>query len=703
MKKILAVILTVLMIFSAVSMGVVAGDDEKVPVVILQGYSGPDLAYADENGEPIFDENGNVQLAWPLNFDSLGEDITALLADVTLNQEDLGDSIVDVLQEYFEPLEMNPDGTSKNNLVPYPSGAANTRASTLIENGMEQYVPEAAFAEMAIEEVGAENVFGFTQDWRQSQVDSAADLDKYIQEVKALTGADKVDIYGLSHGGQYGTSYLYYYGHKGDVRNAVFGNPATLGTSAVGSFFTGEYVDVNLQDVIRFVEHGFEYEQDWEWLLQLLTLDEFLVEIVNSALVNTDLLDGIVLIPSLWDFVPHNYFENALQYVGLTESTNGKLYNDTVKFHADVNNDGLNLANKLADLKASGMKIGYVCGSGYDSVNGKYNSDILIDTYLSSGSDCALANETFPSDYMQANTVCNNPDHYHISPEFDIDASAGFLPDATWFVRNQGHGMIMHDEYSKNLVHDFMWGDVESVYSSKEYPQFNMSQNNSEIIYTRFNNTSSGYHSTNDDELIIKNMSVEADAVIWSIEAVGADIDFDYSQGLTIPKGNVVNIGAINNDFDSAEIPFEVRITYSLLNTQLTYVTNVFCFTPMTDEQIEKYSYLSNVADVLPDEIPETTVPDETIENTTEADTETPIENTTAVETTTMASTDSKETTTKKADEQTTAKNEDKKENVEAEDIPKTNRSVTTVLTSLAVLIGASITVCAVVKKKENE
>lgn len=699
MKKILSVVLAVLLIFSAVSIGAIAGNEEKVPVVILQGYSGPDLAYADENGEPIVDENGNVQLAWPLNFDNLGADIAELLADVTLNQSDLGDSIVDVLQEYFEPLEMNPDGTSKNNLVPYPSGAAATRASTLIENGMEEYIPERVVADMAIEEVGAENVFGFTQDWRQSQVDSAKDLDAYIQEVKEITGADKVDIYGLSHGGQYGTSYLYYYGHKGDVRNAIFGNPATLGTSAVGSFFTGEYVDVNLEDVIKFVEHGFEYEQDWEWLLQLLLLDEALVEIVNSALVNTDLLEGIVLIPSLWDFVPHNYFENALQYVGLNADTNGKLYNDTVKFHADVNNDGFNLANKLADLKASGMKIGYVCGSGYDSVNGKYNSDILIDTYLSSGSNCALANETFPSDYTQGNTVCDNPSHYHISPEFDVDASTGFLPDATWYVRNQGHGMIMHDEYSKNLVHDFLWGDIENVYSSKEYPQFNMSQNNGEILYARFDNTSSGYHSTNDTALVIKNMSVEADVVIWSIESVGADIDFEYSQGVTIPKGNVVNINATNNDFENAEIPFEVQITYSLLNTQLTYTTNVFCFTPMTDEQMERYSYLSKTADVVPDET--TTVPEETTESTTA--TETTTESTTAAETetTTKGSTEPKETTTKKADKQTTAENEDKQENVEA-DIPKTNRSIATVFTAIAVLAGTAVTATVVIKKKED-
>ena len=675
MKKILAVVLAVLIIISAVSMGVVAGAEEKVPVVILQGYSGPDLAYADANGEPIVDENGNVQLAWPLNFDNLGADIVKLLSDVTLNQKDLTIELAKKMKEYLSPIGMNPDGTSKNNLVPYPSGAAATRASTLIENGMEQYIPEKVVANMAIEEVGAENVFGFTFDWRRSQVDYAAALDKYIQEVKELTGSDKVDIYGLSHGGQYGTTYLYLYGDKGDVRRAMFGNPATLGTSLCGSLFTGEYLDAPLDEIIAFVEHGFEYEKDWEWIFQLLS-DDAIVDIVNGALTYPDLWNGIISIPSLWDFVPYNYFEEAINYTGLNVVDNKKLYVDTVAYHTLISNGEDALAGKLNDLTADGVRIGYVVGNGYTSPNGKYNSDILIDTYLSSGSDCALVNETFASDYVQANTVCDNPNHYHISPQFDIDASTGFLPDSTWYVRNQGHGMIMHDEYSKNLVHDFLWGDIKNVYSSKEYPQFNMSQNNSEIIYARFDNTRSGYHSTSDTALVIKNMSVEADVVIWSISAVGADIDFEYSQGLTIPKGKVVNINAVNNDFESAETPFEVRITYSLLNTQLTYTTNAFGFTPMTDEQMEKYSYLSQVADVVPDE--------EVTESTTVPDEET------------------SESTTESTTEPTTVDNENKTENVEG-DIPKTNRSISTVITALAVLAGAAITAGVVVKKKEDE
>ncbi len=684
MKKVLAVILSALMLFSVMSIGVVAQEEEKVPVVILQGYSGPSLAYADASGEPII-ENGEVKLAWPLNFDDIGTKIMGLLADVTLNQNELGDAIVDVLQEYFAPLEMYPDGTSKNNLVPYPSGAAATRASTLIENGMEQYIPEAVVAEMAIAEVGAENVFGFTQDWRQSQVDSAADLDAYIQEVKEITGAEQVDLYGLSHGGQYGTSYLYYYGHKGDVRRAMFGDPATTGTSAVGSFFTGEYVDANLEDVIKFIEHGFEHEKDWEWLVQLLTLDDFLVEIVNSALVNTDLLEGIVLIPSLWDFVPYNYFEDALEYVGLNAEDNGDLYADTVKYHNDISNGGLNLANSLSDLKVAGTRLGYVVGCGYDSVNGKYNSDILIDTYLSSGSTCMPLGETFPEGYTKAGTVCSNPNHYHISPEFDIDASTGFMPDNTWYVRGQGHGMIMHDPYTKSLVHDFLWGDIENVFSSKAYPQFNLSENPGEVLYARFDNTSTGYHSTVDTALEITNLSAESNIQIWAIETEGADIDFDFDAGMTVIQGKTVTVKATNNDFANSGTPFAVNVRYSIMNTQLTYVDEVIYFTPLTNAQVNKYEYLIDDGVELPNPYEEPT-------------TDTP---TTDEPTTDTPSTD--EPSTDGTTNETTGGNET--ENVTG-DIPNTNIDVvksTAPIVAAAALIGAGVITAGVVIKKKKE
>jgi hypothetical protein len=203
-----------------------------------------------------------------------------------------------------------------------------------------------------------------------------------------------------------------------------------------------------------------------------------------------------------------------------------------------------------------------------------------------------------------------------------------------------------------------------------------MSQNNGEILYARFDNTSSGYHSTNDTALVLKNMSVEADVVIWSINAVDANITFEYTQGATLKMGQVMNVKATNNDFENANIPFEVQITYSLLNNQLTSETKTFLFTPMTDAQMAQFSYLSQVADVVPDE--------EITESTT-----TPEDDTT-------------ESTTESTSDDTTVENEDiKKENVEG-DIPKTNRSISTVLVAVAVLAGTAVTAGIVIKKREE-
>ncbi len=618
MKKVLAILLSALMLFSVMSIGVVAAEEEKVPVVILQGYSGPDLAFADADGNPII-ENGEVKLAWPLDFSKLGEEVVALLADVTLNQADIVEELAKKMKEYLAPIGMNPDGTSKNDLVPYPSGAAATRASTLIENDMEEYIPERVVADMAMEKVGAENVFGFTFDWRRSQVDYAVALDKYIQEVKEITGSDKVDIYGLSHGGQYGTTYLYYYGYKGDVRNVIFGNPATLGTSITGSLFTGEKLDVNLESVIEYIEHGFEHEKDWEWLLTLLyTLDETLVDAANEIVTDPELWQGIISIPSLWDFVPYNYFEEALEYTGLNLVDNQKLYVDTVKYHNDISNGGLNLSNAISDVQVAGTKVGYVVGTGYYSVNGYYNADVVIDTYLSSGNaTCMPLGETFEAGYEKAGTVCANPNHYHISPEFDIDASTGVSPDTTWYVRGQGHGMIMHDDYTVNLVRDFLWGDLEDVFTSKAYPQFNYSTNPDSIVYAKFDNTSAGYHTTKDTAIELKNISAKSNIQILSIEAVGADIRFDYNAGMTVKQNETVTIGITDNDYEGQTVPFAINVTYRIRNTQSTIATATFGVTPLTNEQAIKYKYLLDDGVELPklDEQPNSGIVPEAPEN----------------------------------------------------------------------------------------
>ena len=96
----------------------------------------------------------------------------------------------------------------------------------------------------------------------------------------------------------------------------------------------------------------------------------------------------------------------------------------------------------------------------------------------------------------------------------------------------------------------------------------------------------------------------------------------------------------------------------------------------MTDAQMAQYNYLSQVADVVPDE---------------------PV-----TESTTIPEEDTTESTTESTSDDTTVENEDSKtENVEG-DIPKTNRSISTVLVAVAVLAGTAVTAGVVIKKREE-
>ena len=346
MKKITSILLAIIMVLSTFSLFAFA-KEEKVPVVVLQGYSGPTLVYADDNGEPIIDpETGDVIKAWPVDFGKIGEKVVAALPEMVtgklVGEDAIVEALVPIVKEVLMPLVILEDGTSWQNLTYYPKGAAATQVSTLIEKNMQQYIPESIFVEEAIQRVGAENVFGFTFDWRKGQVDYAKAVDEYIQEVKEITGSDKVDIMGLSHGGQYGTSYLYYYGHKGDVRNAILANPATGGTTLVSTVFMNEYVDLDLKNVMKFVQHIFDIEEDFEWIFDLLALEN-IVGGANRVLQEERINYRLSNVPSLLDFVPMDRFWEVINHIGLNPETNGKLYYDTVKYHTDVHM-GTNLA-----------------------------------------------------------------------------------------------------------------------------------------------------------------------------------------------------------------------------------------------------------------------------------------------------------------------------------------------------------------------
>ncbi len=604
MKKAVSVILAVVIVITAMSF-CVFGAEKKVPVIILQGYSGPTLINKD-TGEQV----------WGLDFNKVGErvkeEIPNLLQNAA-NEDALVEIIGTVLLEQLEPIACNPDGTSKYNVECYPQGAENNRLSVLRANGG-KYIPEKEFVDILAEEIGEENVFIFVCDWRKGQIDYAEEIDKYIQEVKALTGSEKVDLFGLSHGGQCGASYLYYYGYKQDVRKAMLTSPAIGGTSIVGELFCGNSVDINYETIVKFVEQGTMTEENWEALVGIIGIER-LNPLLNRVL-QEYALDFAKYFPSLWDFVPLNYFEKAIEHTALDPIDSAPLIAKTTAHHTSAM---ANMSEGLKRAEKAGTQIGIISCTGAESFAGNgNNSDYVIDVYTSSGATCASVGKTFESGYAPSGTSCKDSSHYHISPDFDIDASSCFLPESTWFVKGQYHGMYVFDAYTRGLLHEFYFGNLKNIFSDPRYPQFETSQNTSDGLYIRFDNTSFGYHTENDTKLIIKNLSANSDAVIWSINVNGADLSVDYGKTQSIARGQIMTLDIKDGNFDSYSIPFTVTVKYSLKNNQLTYITQDVNFTPLGSESAAVYSYLTKPSKVTPDiyEGDPTAVPEETASQT---------------------------------------------------------------------------------------
>lgn len=592
LKRVLACVLSLFLL--AIPPVTAAAENTATPLIVLQGYSGPRL-----------DDAATGEQVWGLDFDAVGQRILDALPDIlgTAGETFTGDTtaLVDILggivQETLEPVLCNPDGTSKYDLVPHIQTAQQARVSTLRANGEEGLIAEKELVAMFEERIGSENVFIFNFDWRKGQIEYAAAIDDFIGQVKALTGAQQVDLFGLSHGGQCGASYLYQYGWKGDVRKAMLDSPAIGGTSLVGDLLLGNPLDIDYATILQFVELGLGTESEFEGLLRYIGFE-------NLNAVVTDLCERYVVdilqnIPSIWDFCPLDVYEEA-KAKRLDTTISAELIKQSDAFHYGILQ---NMCAGLVRAQNAGTEIAIVTKYGYENVTGSnINSDYIIDTALSSGAYCAPFDESFSDAYTQSGTACTNSGHLHISPERNIDATYAYLPDNTWFVRGQFHGMYVFDPYTVSLVQAFYFTDtLKNVFSDPNFPQFNATHNPVDSLFVRFDATSPGYHSDADGNLLFYNLSEQYEIAVRKVEVIGAPFDVQTRIAQRIAPGESGGVTISAHDLTACEKPFTLRVTYTLFNPQLLLKTEDFVFTPLTDGEARQFAYLITDTPQTPD------------------------------------------------------------------------------------------------------
>ncbi len=533
LKKLLAVVLCFAV--AAAILPVAVSAEENYPVVFVAGYTSSQM-FVDRGTE-------NEVKVWKQDvadkvLDAVKSEIPGVLFGIPLALIGINKPLFRTLDPYvndlIEYMRLNDDGTSKYDVELYPHSVEDTRLDRLKE--MKYYPDHDSLINLG-EAAGDENVYCCTLDWRLGQVDNAEVLNDYINDLLAATGKSKVNLMGVSFGGQAVASYLALYGGK-KVNNVVLHCPALDGSTIVSELLKGN-ADVKWSDALDLYCSYDKVEQEYSVITDLINIsfiNGFLMDFINA-----ELLDFFLNYGSVWDLVPLNEYP-ALRDRLLSDGTHDEIIRKSDIYHFEIDAKRTETFEKL---KAEGVDISIIAGYGCEPVvSCGTNSDGVIDLVSATGAYCAAPDKTLPDGYAQK----NSDGHCHISPAFTVDASTGYLPENTWFVENMYHGLGVNEAKVNELIMTLLTGEsIKDVHSSAQYPQFLTSQNRCRGVYCAFENCAEGFFTPYSTALTVTNVSKKDTVYINSVSCDGADIDFGYRKCTELAPGESMTVDVAGN------------------------------------------------------------------------------------------------------------------------------------------------------------
>ena len=507
------------------------GDISEYPVIIVPGYGGAGL-FTEEGKQVWGPDIGNMALGLLDNIAKTGRALGELmLGDAQLIGEVVGEQVVKELSV----LRCNDDGTSINPLSPISTDAAETNTAALNErfpDGSNTY--ELEIQTELKKYLDPSRIYNFTCDFRMGAEYNANMLRDYIDSVLEHSGAEKVNIYSLSHGGQVTATYLTLYGDDNKVDNVIMTSPAIGGAGIAYDPFAGE-IDFDEETLIRFIEQGVMIEEDVNWLLKanwLGILDDILYA------VKPYFYEVMGNWGSIWDFMPPKNYEDAKKLL-LDETKHAGLIEKTDRFHYEIFPV---IGERLRYLREEyGMNISIIAGYGNRIISGmNEDSDSIITLSSATGATTPPFGMRFADGYVQIND-CDGK--YKVSPDMTVDASTAFLPDNTWFIKGMFHAFVVFDDYTMELVMKLLLTDeITDVYSDERFPQFRDSSSLCHTVWARFDNNPSGYINSDSKSLVVTNVCADSNVTITAVVCKGLDIRFNVDPTVKLAPGESISI-----------------------------------------------------------------------------------------------------------------------------------------------------------------
>ncbi|MBQ3044480.1 MAG: hypothetical protein IJD49_00855 [Clostridia bacterium] len=496
LKRIISLILCSAILFSIGAVGASAEKKttcdencEKSPVVILPGINHSPTNLYDDNNELYRDADGNTVggtlliLELSKLWGQLPSLVVSLLATLVL-QHNIGleQAAYNAASAAFWVQECDDNGDHVQNLQTQRWNHPISEMTEEDKDWLYRMIPlqnvEAVY--------GGDHIFLYTFNLVGDPMDSADELDEYIQMVKEQTGHDKVTLLPVSLGGTILTAYLDAYGHK-DVDQIINVVACLNGTDIVADMMDRKW---NLADDYLYHEFippilGDDVALGYLINIILHILPRSGVDAILTGAIS-GILDTIMInCPQIWAMIP-SYRYDALAARYLNDPAKANLKARTDRFQQAR----LNLEKNILDAVADGVEVNTIAAANLDfgeqdyaffgivASASDYNSDGIINLASTTvGATGAPGNKTLADIEYTKNTKCSNPDHNHISPDNMVDVSTAVLPENTWIFLDQHHEVGNNDAVL-NLVKAILINEVENVNDDPvNHPQFNYSCN----------------------------------------------------------------------------------------------------------------------------------------------------------------------------------------------------------------------------------
>ena len=496
LKKLIALCLCLAMIASVTVFSASAtkkytdcnGECEHYPAIIVPGLGQSNTWVVDDNGDYILDDEGNKMTSFPA-YIQLDKVIGRILAPALLSlvtQKDIGltEAAADAIRLCFGINTCDENAKTSPNVVteryPYP-------ASEYQDFEAEEVFGHVPFNLYETEQP-FDHMYYFAYNSFGNHIDVVNELYDYIQMVKEQTGHDKVTLIPLSQGASVTSALLDYKPEvQDDIHKVIFVVPAIDGSTIIGDVFNGRISFLNKE----YLYNGFLGELGLldkgtaaliEMLLRILP-DEIITSVLEAA-VTALVEDVMVTSTGMWALCPSGDYPTAAEK-HLSSPDKASIKAQTDKYYQAQ----LHAHDNIQNLVDNGVQVFCFVEYNIPMINvgetwNSQNADYIIQTDSTSmGAHFANVGETLPEDYVQQNTHCSDPTHNHISPDRVVDASAGLLPDTTFYFEGQRHDLTARNDVILKLALNLIeCDDTKDVYSDPRFPQFNIARGSEKLV-----------------------------------------------------------------------------------------------------------------------------------------------------------------------------------------------------------------------------